>query len=168
MTINEKVGNINSMDLNGLCIDYLEVEWYETAKRILHKRTNAGKEVVLKFLNQNQNLTEGDILYRNDQEAILVNIKPCDSIVIKPLTMYEMAFVCYEIGNKHLPLFYDNDELIIPYEAPIFKMLEASGLHPEIQCRKLLNQLRTSVSAHSHTGNKSLLSKILQLTSPNE
>lgn len=82
--------------------------------------------------------------------------------------MYEMAYICYEIGNKHMALFYEIDELIIPYEAPIFRMLQAWGLKPEIENRKLLNQLKTTVSAHSHTESKSLFSKILQLTSSHE
>ena len=156
------------MDVNDRIIDYLGLEWYETAKRILHKKTISGKEITLKFLNQNQNLTEGDILYEDKQFMIVVEIKPCESIVIKPRTMYEMAYICYEIGNKHLPLFYENNELLVPYEAPLFKILQASGFNPTIENRKLLHQLKTTVSAHNHTDNKSLFSRILQLTSPNE
>ena len=168
MIIREKVGHIKDINPNGRMIDCLELEWYETTKRILHKRTTTGKEIILKFLNQTQNLAEGDVLYQDEQTVIVVEIKSCDSIVIKPATMFEMALVCYEIGNKHLPLFYCADELMIPYEAPIFKMLQASGLSPQIDSRKLLNQLKTTVSAHSHLESKSLFSKILQLTSSNE
>jgi urease accessory protein len=168
MVIKEKTGTIKDINLNGRMIDCLELEWYETTKRILHKKTNGGKEIILKFLNQNQNLAEGDVLYQDEQTVIFVEITPCDSIVIKPATMFEMALVCYEIGNKHLPLFYCNDELMVPYEAPIFKMLQASGLNPQIETRKLINQLKTTVSAHSHSESKSLFSRILQLTSPNE
>jgi urease accessory protein len=82
--------------------------------------------------------------------------------------MYEMAYICYEIGNKHLPLFYENGELMIPYEAPLLKILQASGFSPVIEDRKLMHQLKTTVSSHNHTDSKSLFSRILQLTSPNE
>ena len=168
MLIKEQIGNIKDTDLNGRMIDHLELEWYEISKRILHKRTNSGKEISLKFLQQNQNLTEGDIVYEDEQSLVVVTIKFCESIVIRPTTMYEMAFVCYEIGNKHLPLFYENDELLVPYEPPLFKLLQASGLNPQIENRKLLNPLKTTVSAHSHTEGKSLFSRILQITSSNE
>lgn len=168
MIIKEKIGNIQALNLNGRMIDYLDLEWHETSKRILHKRTNAGKEIILKFLNQNHHLTEGDLLYEDEQGIVIVNIKACESIVIKPATMYDMAFICYEIGNKHLPLFYDNGELLVPYEAPLIRLLQASGLNPSIEIRKLLNPLKTTVSAHSHPDSKSLFSRILQLTSSNE
>lgn len=169
MVIEEKIGSIKGIDINARVIDYLELEWYEINKRILHKRTNAGKEVVLKFLNQSQSLIEGDVLYEDEQELIIVSIKPCEVIVIKPASMYEMAYVCYEIGNKHLPLFYENDELLVPYEIPLFKMLSASGFNLVKGERKLLNQLKTSVMPHGHAReNKSLFSKILQMTSSNE
>ncbi|MGZ5135850.1 MAG: urease accessory protein UreE [Flavitalea sp.] len=168
MVIKEKIGNIKDVDLNGRFIDYLELEWYETAKRILHKRTNAGKEIILKFLNQNQSLTEGDVIYRDEQILIVIDIRPCESIVIKPATMYEMAYISYEIGNKHMPLFFENDELLVPYEAPLLRLLENSGLKPRIEKRKLVHPLKTTVSSHAHTDSKSLFSKILQLTSSNE
>ena len=90
-------------------------------------------------------------------------------MVIKPKSMYDMAYACYEIGNKHLPLFYENDELLVPYEAPLYKMLQASGFDLIKDERKLLKQLKTSVMPHGHTGeSKSLFSKILTLTSSNE
>jgi len=169
MIIKEKIGSLEKIDINDRVIDYLELEWYETTKRILHKKTNAGEEVVLKFLNGSQNLTEGDVVYEDEQSLIVISIKPCEVIVIKPKSMYERSYVCYEIGNKHLPLFYENDELLVPYEAPLFKMLQASGFDLIKEERKLLNQLKTSVMPHGHSGKeKSLFSKILQLTSSND
>jgi len=169
MIIKEKIGSLKEIDINDRVTDYLELEWYETTKRILHKKTNAGEEVVLKFLNGSQNLTEGDVVYEDEQSLIVISIKPCEVIVIRPNSMYEMAYVCYEIGNKHLPLFYENDELLVPYEAPLFKMLQASGFDLIKEERKLLNQLKTSVMPHGHSGKeKSLFSKILQLTSSND
>ena len=168
MIIKEKIGNVKDLNLNDRVVDYLELEWYETTKRILHKTTKSGREMSLKFLNQNQNLTDGDILYEDQQILIVIDIKPCQSIIIKPATMYQMAYICYEIGNKHLPLFYENDELLVPYEEPILRTLQASGLNPVMDNRKLLHQLKTTVSAHTHTDSKSLFSRILQLTTPNE
>ena len=169
MIIKEKIGNLKDTDIAGRVVDYLELEWYETTKRILHKKTKGGKEVILKFLTQAQSLTEDDILYKDAQALIVVSLKPCEVMVIKPKSMYEMAYACYEIGNKHLPLFYENDELLVPYEAPLYKMLQASGFDLIKDERKLLNQLKTSVMPHGHTGeSKSLFSKILTLTSSNE
>lgn len=166
MLVNQKTGNIHSFDVANRTIDFVLIEWYEANKRILHKTTQSGKEVVLKFLNETQNLAEGDILFSDETTIIVVNIQPCEAIIISPSTMSEMAAVCYEIGNKHLPLFYDNNNLLIPFDAPIFKLLTAAGYKPKVENRKLLNQLKTTVSPHGRSENKqTLFSKILQLTS---
>jgi hypothetical protein len=58
MIIQKKSGNINSININNRTIDWLSLEWHETNKRILRKKTKSGKEVLLKFLNENPSLTE--------------------------------------------------------------------------------------------------------------
>jgi len=63
MLVSEKIGNITNIEVNNRLIDYLPLEWYETNKRILHKRTQSGKEVTLRFLKESQKLTQGDIIY---------------------------------------------------------------------------------------------------------
>ena len=75
MIIKEKIGNLKDTNIAGRVVDYLELEWYETTKRILHKKTKGGKEVILKFLTQAQSLTEGDILYNDAQKLIVVSIQ---------------------------------------------------------------------------------------------
>ena len=167
MLIKEKTGNLASFDTYHRSIDVVLIEWYETSKRILHKRSKSGKEIVIKFMNEAQSLTEGDILWQDETSVIAVEIPPCEAIIIRPNSMYKMASLCYEIGNKHLPLFYDNDEITVPFEAPLFKLLSAAGYEPKKESRKLLNHLKTTVSPHALTESKqSLFSKILQLTTP--
>ena len=127
MLIQQKSGNLNSSPTNKT-IDYLSLEWYETNKRILHKFTQSGKEVTLRFLKENQKLTQGDIIYQDNESIIAIDVVPCEAIIIHPDNMYEMAAICYEIGNKHLPLFFENDELLVPFEMPLFNLLNAAYL----------------------------------------
>jgi urease accessory protein len=96
----------------------------------------------------------------------VVEVLACETIVLKPLSLYQMAHICYEIGNKHLPLFYDEDKLLIPYDAPVYRMLQASGFEPVLERRKLLNQFRTTVLPHTHRGERkeTLFTRILKLT----
>jgi urease accessory protein len=167
MVIKEKIGNINTIQIDNLAIDYLQIHWHESNKRILHKKTNAGIDIVMKFLNENQQLTTGDVLYKDAETIIIIDVIDCEAIVIQPKTMYEMASICYEIGNKHLPLFFDKDELLIPFEQPIFKLLTAQGYDVTIEKRKLLTPLKTTVAAHGNSSG-TLFSKIMKMTSPNE
>ena len=169
MLVKEKIGNLKTTTGNRV-IDWLDLHWYEANKRIMHKRSQAGTEVVMKFLNDNQNLTQGDILYQDDDTMIAVNIQPCDVLVIRPKNMYQMACICYEIGNKHLPLFYENDEVLVAYDAPLFRLITSSGYDAEKAERKLINPLKTTVAAHGHSGGsgETLFSKIMRLTNQSE
>jgi urease accessory protein len=165
MQINKILGNIEDYHTGEKEIHLVMIEWHETGKRILHKKTVQGEEVIYKSLNQAVALSCGDILFEDAHRLIVVDIAPCDAIVLKPVSFYQVAAICYEIGNKHLPLFYDDEEILVAYEAPLFRQLEAAAFAPSIQLRKLARPLRTSVKAHSSTSNGSLFSKLLQITS---
>lgn len=165
MLIQEKIGHINSFAVNNRAIDWLSLQWYEARKRIIRKQTGSGIEISIKFLNENPELTEGDILYADEAVIIAVTILPCNCIVIQPKNMFEMASVCYEIGNKHLPLFYEADQLLVPFENPLYKLLLVQGYDVKQENRKLLQPLRTTVAPHG-VSKETLFSKIMKLKNP--
>ncbi|UYQ91945.1 urease accessory protein UreE [Chitinophaga horti] len=166
MLIREKVGHVAGIHINHLQKDALHIEWFDAAKRIQRLRTQSGCEVAIKFLQEGQRLEDGDILYMDDTTAIVVHIVPCDAIVIQPKDMLEMGTVCYEIGNKHLPIFLQEDEVLIPYEEPLFRWLQAAGFAPAKAVRQLRNMLKSNVTPHSHgTSANTLFSRIMNLAS---
>jgi urease accessory protein len=165
MLIKEKIGLLKDIEVGVRHVELIHLQWYETAKKILHKKTDQGREVVMKFFSGGESLQQDDVMYADSDVLICINIIPVKAIVCKPASMQEMAHLCYEIGNKHLPLFYENGELAMPYDDPVFKMLVAAGYHPITENRKLLLQMKTSVTPHGHGSSTSLFSKILQLTS---
>jgi urease accessory protein len=122
------------------------------------------------FSERKPALTEGDVLYADDQTIIVVEILPCDAMVIPMVipmgTLQSVAAACYEIGNRHLPLFIGDSELLAPFEEPLFRWLTANNYAPAREERKLIHPLRSTVSAHAHSSS-SLFSKILNLTNPN-
>lgn len=164
MIIREKAGRIG--DYGGLDIepDWLELEWFETRKRILHKTTSRGLDVSMKFLTESPEITEGDVLYVDAERLIVARILPCDCMVVKPGSLFETASLCYEIGNKHLPLFFEDNALLVPFEAPLYRLLVAQGYAVLRAERKLLQPLKTTVSPHASGSSGSLFSKIMQLT----
>lgn len=164
MLLNQKLGQLLTFGLDARSVDYLPLEWWECNKRILHKKTKEGKAVVLKFLKEAPQLTQDDVLYADEETIVAVDVLPCETMIMKPNNVYETAFACYEIGNKHLPLFYEDGLLLMPYDAPTFRLLQASGLTLEKETRKLLHPLRTTVLPHAHSGGESLFSKIMKLT----
>lgn len=164
MIIEEVLGSRTEFSGPGTETDLLELEWYETTRRIQRKKTNGGMEIAIRLLREGQRLRQDDVLYHDGNKIVVVYVKPCDAIVLRPLSMLEMGTVCYEIGNKHLPLFIQDEEVLMPFEAPMFRWLEAAGYRPEKGERQLKNLLKSNVEPHSH-GNSgpSLFTRIMNL-----
>ncbi|MFY0255665.1 urease accessory protein UreE [Chitinophaga sp. 30R24] len=166
MLVKEIIGNTVTHTRNSKVTDLLQLEWFETTRRIQRKRTVGGRDISLKFTKEGQQLQQHDILYQDDELMVVVDLLPCDAIVISPRNMYEMAKVCYEIGNKHLPLFLEKEQLLIPADEPLFRWLVASGYEVVKEKRQLLHMLRTNVQPHAHgSGSPSFFEKILDLAS---
>lgn len=166
MLVKEKTGNLENFDRGQRSVDFVEIEWFETNKRILHKQSNKGEAVTLKSLDKNPDWADGDILDVNDSRILTIHLIDCSTIVIRPQTMHEMATICYEIGNKHLPLFINGEELLVPFERPLLSMLQACGYNILVEERRLTTPLKTTVLPHAHAGGgTSLFTKIMTLTS---
>jgi urease accessory protein len=166
MIIEDIIGNVDTLPLGSRQTDLLQLQWYETTRRIQRRNTAGGREIALRLLKQGQRLQQGDIVYMDDATAVVVDILPCEAIVVTPASMPEMGTICYEIGNKHLPVFIQDNEVLIPMEEPLFRWLEAAGYAPVKATRKLVNMLRSNVTPHSHgNSSSSLFSKIMNLAS---
>jgi urease accessory protein len=163
MIIHEIIGNVKKMEIGSRVVDVLSIEWFEATKRIQRRTTKSGMEIAIKFLKEGQRLRQDDILYMDENKVVIVDIHPCDAIVVTPGSFLEMGSVCYEIGNKHLPVFIQDDQVLMPFEEPIFRWLIASGYKTKKEHTRLLNLLSASVQPHNHGGSSSLFSKIMNL-----
>lgn len=170
MLIQKKIGHIKSFQTANRPIDLLPVEWYETNKRIMRRPTRQGRELALKFLQESPTLMDGDILYADEQVIIAVELLSCEALVIRTAVPQDIAAVCYEIGNRHLPLYLTDDELLVPFEEPLHRWLLANGYAVSKDQRKLLYPVRSTVAAHAHAttnaSGSSLFNRIMNLTNP--
>ena len=144
MLVTEIIGNINFFNTNNRKIDYLILEWHETNKRILHKKTIGGLDVIMEFVKQNPSLSEGDIIYEDDFNVIAIEIKECETIVLLPKSMLEMGRMCNEIGESGQQVFYQSDEILIAFEDSLFRSLSAAGYNMSVENRKLVTPLLKS------------------------
>lgn len=156
------VDKILSAPVGARDTDLLLLEWFETTKKIMRRHTQGGREIGWRGLPL---LNDGDVLWMDDTTAIVVRIPPAPAIVLTPATMQDMATICYEIGNKHLPLFLQDADVLVPFEEPLFRWLVAKGYQPRQEQRVLTNMLRSNVMPHAHGSSTTLFSKIMQLTS---
>jgi len=164
MICKEVIGNVETYPIGDKAKESLNLQWFEATKRIMRKRTDNDNEIIIKLLKQGTRLCEGDIVFEDINTIVVVNILPCDAIQVTPRSIYEMGTVCYEIGNKHLPLFIQGEHVLIPYEKPLERLLVATGYDVEKTHCKLLNMLKANVEPHQHGGSGgSLFSTILDL-----
>ncbi len=148
MICKKVLGNLETYDTGDKAHVPLNLQWFETTKRIMRKKAEDGHEVVIKLLKEGTRLKEGDIVFEDHDKVVVVNVLPCDVIQVTPRSLYEMGMVCYEIGNKHLPLFIQEDRVLIPYEKPLERLLVADGYDVTKTYCKLLNRLNATVEPH--------------------
>ncbi|MBZ4646036.1 MAG: urease accessory protein [Petroclostridium sp.] len=145
MIIEKIVGNVKDKDIGEIERDYVFIEWYEVEKKVLHKVSKNGLDVGIRN-NGGRPLRDGDILWQDDKKALIVEISECDCIAIKPNTMIEMGKACYEIGNRHAPLFIEDGELLTPFDEPLLTVL----LKCDFAANRKRAKLKTPLGGHAH------------------
>lgn len=149
MIITEITRNIKNEQVNKRC-DLLFIEWYESIKRIQRLRTEEGMDIAVQLLGNTSQLHDGDILYEDDDKIVVITIRACDVICIETSDFLEIAFISCEIGNKHLPLFVEGEELLIPFERTMQTWLDKQHVSYTLATRQLLSQLNANVDANYH------------------
>lgn len=149
MIVTQAIRN-DSNDTSTKNIDHLYIEWFQTSKRIQRLKTEAGMDIAIRFMGKEQCLQHGDIVYEDAATIVRVSILPTDCIVLNIEDIITFALVCYEIGNKHMPLFIFDNQLLMPYERAIFNWLESSGYTPKVEQRQLLQMLNANINPLQH------------------
>lgn len=159
MIIVEKVlGNLANTSPGSRTIDMLDLDWFDTGKTTLRKRTRAGQEIGIR--KDSTPLEDGDVIYMDHARAIVINILPCECIVFKPESFRDMGTICFEIGNKHIPVFINDEaEVSVAFEYPLYRLLERSGYQPQREVRKLLKTHALAVRRHENKYNRRITIK---------
>ena len=145
----EELPPADAVPAAGAQSDILELDWHETGKSIIRAQSIHGRDIALRLLHENQHLHHDMPIFARDDLFIRIAVRPCPVIVLSPQTLPDTARACYEIGNKHAPLFIDGNELLLPDDEPMFQWLQSAGFSPRREMRRLSNALRSN-SAHSH------------------
>ena len=104
-------GKLSEADTAGKTVEYVDMEWHEAFKKIHRKTTDKGREIGIRMDDSvlSRGLLQDDVIYVDDELVIAVNTPPCEVIEISFEKGYAFmaAKVCYEIGNRHAPLFWE-------------------------------------------------------------
>lgn len=154
-------GNIwtDGLERDSVELDFLELEWFDTEKRVIRGFTVLGREIGFKNLGE-ESLFDGDILFETEELRIVVRILSCPCLVVRPKNVLDMARICLEIGNKHIPVFINaGHEIIAAYEHPLWETLERAGFSPTKELRVIERTHTLRIHQYAVAQNKITLAK---------
>ncbi len=155
----EKIlGKVTDGKFKGKKVDYVDIFWDEAFKKLHRKTSGNGVEIGIRLDDSvlTKGVNQDDVLAVEGDTVFAVRIPPCECLIVRidPHHPEMTAKVCYEIGNRHAPLFWGKDEgtFITPYNEPMRVMLEKlHGVSAEVAEVQLDFDRRISASVHSHT-----------------
>ncbi|WP_163531975.1 urease accessory protein UreE [Helicobacter suis] len=148
MLVETILGNIHEKD----CLkelDLVDLEWFDSQKRMGRFISRGGVEVVMKLSNPSKmGLRDGDILFEDAHKIIAINILPTEVLCAYASNTDEVARICYEVGNRHASLYYGDQPLSFktPFEKPMQVLFEKLGVRHGVLKSKLDASKRISIS----------------------
>lgn len=127
MIIEQIIGNIYKDNLRSSHVEKVYLNSEDLLKRIQRVTTDHGKEIGIR-LPQNTELEDGDVLYKDERNMIVIYTNKDDVITIKPRTLMEMGDIAHQLGNRHLPAQFEEDEMIVQYDYLVEELLQQLGV----------------------------------------
>ena len=86
MVCEKVLGKLSTFNVNGKTVDYVDIDWDDAFKKIHRKITAQGRDIGIRMDDSvlTHGLTEGDVLYADDQLIIAVHTPPCEMIRLTP------------------------------------------------------------------------------------
>ncbi len=141
MIIEEIIGNVEKIRLNGRHMERVYLSSDDLVKRIQRVTTDHGKEIGIR-LRQPKDLTDGDILFMNDDNIIVVSVTADDLLVIRPVSIKQMGEIAHQLGNRHLPAQFEGDKMLVQYDYLVEELLQQLKIPYAREERKLKNAFR--------------------------
>ncbi|QGQ47133.1 urease accessory protein UreE [Metabacillus sediminilitoris] len=147
MIIEKIVGNIKDLDTAPQHIERVYVRSDDLVKKIQRVKTDHGKEIGIR-LKDIKELSDGDILFQDEKNSIVISVIEDDVIVIKPTSIQQMGEIAHQLGNRHLPAQFNKDEMIVQYDYLVEKLLNEHEV-PFIREKRKMNEAFKHIG-HSH------------------
>ena len=136
MIINEIQGNIRDDNSVPPHIERVYLRSDDLVKRIQRVKTDHGNELGIK-LSIPKDLIDGDILYRSDNNVIVISVIADEVIVIRPTSVKQMGEVAHMLGNRHLPAQFEGEEMIVQQDYLVVRLLSEMNVPYMIEKRKM-------------------------------
>lgn len=137
MIIHKIIGKLadweNHHDGNGLIVERVILSWDELHKKIMRKTTDKGRDIGIQLASGH--LHPGDILFREGEHVIVVEVEEAAVLVVPVRNMREMGTAAHAIGNLHAPIQINQDAIITPYNPVLQEQLQKLGLTSSKEAR---------------------------------
>lgn len=150
MIIEKIVTNLEQMDKSEIEKRHIEKVYLESAhlmKRIQRVKTDHGKELGIR-LSEPRDLVAGDVLYMDDHNMIVIDVISDDLLVIQPRSIQEMGNIAHQLGNRHLPAQFEDEDMLVQYDYLVEELLVQLGIPFKREDRKVKQAFRHI--GHSH------------------
>ncbi|MGE7924948.1 urease accessory protein UreE [Viridibacillus arvi] len=150
MIIEEIVTNLEQMDPNDIKKRHMEKVYLESAhlmKRIQRVKTDHGNELGIR-LKAPRDLVAGDVLYMDEKNIIVIDVLSDDLLVISPRDIKEMGTIAHQLGNRHLPAQFEENDMLVQYDYLVEELLQELGIPFKREDRKVKQAFRHI--GHSH------------------
>ena len=130
--------------------DVVSLDWEGRQKCRQRLRTEAGREIGL-ALPTGTRLAPGDVLYRDADVEIVVEGEPEKVFALCPEEREVFGLACYQIGNLHRSIGFDDGAILVPYEPILERQFTRLGFIYTVEVRVFTGVVQQSQShAHVH------------------
>ncbi|SHG47456.1 urease accessory protein [Salegentibacter echinorum] len=150
MIIEKIVGNLIDMDASEIekrHIEKVRIDSDDLVKRIQRLTTDHDREIGVR-LKDPKDLLDGDILFMDDKNMIVIDVLSDDVIAIQPKDIHQMGVIAHQLGNRHLPAKFEGNEMLVQYDYLVEDLLKKQDISFKRKNRKVREAFRHI--GHSH------------------
>ena len=141
MIIERIVGNIETAEKLAPHKEKVYMESSDLVKRIQRVTTDHGKEIGIR-LKDAKDLQDGDILYQDEKNMIVISVMADDLLVISPTSLQQMGEIAHQLGNRHLPAQFEGGEMLVQYDYLVEDLLKQLSIPHRREERKVRQAFR--------------------------
>jgi urease accessory protein len=141
MIVEKVIGNVATLEKKAPHTERVHMNSDDLVKRIQRVVTDHGKEIGIR-LKDNRDLIDGDVLYMDDRNMIVISVKDDDLLVIQPTSIQQMGGIAHQLGNRHLPAQFEGNEMLVQYDYLVEELLQQLEIPFKRENRKVKQAFR--------------------------
>ncbi|MGG0334691.1 urease accessory protein UreE [Priestia aryabhattai] len=147
MVIEKIIGNIATLEKRAPHIEKVYIESDHLVKRVQRVVTDHGKELGIR-LKENRELVDGDVLFMDESNMIVVHVLAADILTIQPIDIQQMGEIAHQLGNRHLPAQFEGRDMLVQYDYLVEELLQQLDIPYKREKRKVKQAFKHI--GHSH------------------